>query len=173
MMLQLTASLTISENIIMTQTLIDITTKLDELGHTVTCAESCTGGLLAAELTRLPGSSNWFNMGYVTYSNQAKKQLLNVNETTLRHYGAVSEECVREMALGALINSKANYAISISGIAGPTGGSAEKPVGTVWFGLATKQRIWAKNYQFNGNRDTIRTQAVEYALRFLRQYLYR
>ena len=92
----------------MTQTLIDITTKLDELGHTVTCAESCTGGLLAAELTRLPGSSNWFNMGYVTYSNQAKKQLLNVNETTLRHYGAVSEECVREMALGALINSKAN-----------------------------------------------------------------
>jgi nicotinamide-nucleotide amidase len=165
--------LTILENITMTQTLLDITSKLDALGHTVTCAESCTGGLLAAELTRLPGSSSWFNMGYVTYSNQAKQQLLNVNDTTLRHYGAVSEECVREMALGALIDAKADYALSVSGIAGPTGGSAEKPVGTVWFGLATKQRIWAKHHQFNGDRDMIRVQAVKYALRFLHQYLHR
>lgn len=157
----------------MRQTLHDITTKLEELGHTVACAESCTGGLLAAELTHLPGSSGWFNMGYVTYSNQAKQHLLNVNEVTLRHYGAVSEECVREMALGALIDAKADYALSISGIAGPTGGSTEKPVGTVWFGLATKQRIWAKQHLFKGDRDVIRAQAVEYALRFLRHYLYR
>ena len=111
----------------------------------VTCAESCTGGLLAANLTRLPGSSAWFDMGFVTYSNEAKQQMLNVNPTTLAHYGAVSEEVVREMALGALISSKADYALSISGIAGPAGGSEDKPVGLVWFGLASKKRIWAES----------------------------
>lgn len=165
--------LLILESIIMTQTLIDITTKLDELGHKVTCAESCTGGLLAAQLTRLPGSSAWFEIGYVTYSNHAKSQLLKVNETTLNHYGAVSEECVREMALGALIATKADYALSISGIAGPSGGTAETPVGTVWFGLATKQRISAQQQHFFGNRDEIRTKAVDFALTLLHQYLYR
>lgn len=165
--------LLILENIIMTQTLIDITSKLNNLGHTVTCAESCTGGLVAAELTKLPGSSKWFNMGYVTYSNQAKKQLLKVNDTTLNHYGAVSEECVREMALGALIAAKADYALAVSGIAGPSGGSAENPVGSVWFGLATKQRIWAKHHIFSGSRDEIRTKAVEFALLLLYNYLYR
>lgn len=151
----------------------EVTRKLAELGHTVTCAESCTGGLLAAEFTRLQGSSAWFNMGYVTYSNHAKHQLLNVNEITLRHYGAVSEECVREMALGALIDAKADYALSVSGIAGPTGGSAEKPVGTVWFGFATKQRIWAKQKRFDGDRDAVRSQATQFALQFLHSYLYR
>ncbi len=165
--------LLILESVIMTQTLIDITTKLDELGHKVTCAESCTGGLLAAQLTRLPGSSAWFEIGYVTYSNHAKSQLLKVNETTLNHYGAVSEECVREMALGALIAAKADYALSISGIAGPSGGTAETPVGTVWFGLATKQRISAQQQHFFGNRDEIRTKAVDFALTLLHQYLYR
>lgn len=157
----------------MSSILEEITQKLAELGHTVTCAESCTGGLLAAAFTQLPGSSGWFNMGYVTYSNHAKHQLLNVNEITLQHYGAVSEECVREMALGALINAKADYALSISGIAGPSGGSAEKPVGTVWFGFATKQRIWAKQKIFTGNRDAVRTQATQFALQFLHSYLYR
>lgn len=165
--------LLILESIIMTQTLIDITTKLDELGHKVTCAESCTGGLLAAQLTRLPGSSAWFEIGYVTYSNHAKSQLLKVNETTLNHYGAVSEECVREMALGALIATKADYALSISGIAGPSGGTAETPVGTVWFGLATKQRISAQQQHFFGSRDEIRTKSVDFALTLLHQYLYR
>lgn len=157
----------------MSSILEEITQKLAELGHTVTCAESCTGGLLSAAFTQQPGSSDWFNMGYVTYSNHAKQQLLNVNETTLRHYGAVSEECVREMALGALIDAKADYALSISGIAGPGGGSAEKPVGTVWFGFATKQRIWAKQKVFSGNRDAVRAQAVQFALQFLHSYLYR
>ena len=133
----------------------------------VTCAESCTGGLLAANLTRLPGSSAWFDMGFVTYSNEAKQQLLNVNPTTLAHYGAVSEEVVREMALGALISSKADYALSISGIAGPTGGSEDKPVGLVWFGLASKKRIWAESKHFNGERDQIRAQAVQYAIQLL------
>ena len=133
----------------------------------VTCAESCTGGLLAANLTSLPGSSAWFDMGFVTYSNEAKQQMLNVNPSTLAHYGAVSEEVVREMALGALISSKADYALSISGIAGPTGGSEEKPVGLVWFGLASKKRIWAESKIFNGDRDQIRAQAVQHAVQLL------
>ena len=133
----------------------------------VTCAESCTGGLLAANLTRLPGSSAWFDMGFVTYSNEAKQQMLNVNPTTLAHYGAVSEEVVREMALGALIASKADYALSISGIAGPSGGSEEKPVGLVWFGVASKKRIWAEFKVFNGDRDQVRAQAVQHAIQLL------
>ena len=133
----------------------------------VTCAESCTGGLLAANLTRLPGSSAWFDMGFVTYSNEAKQQMLNVNPTTLAHYGAVSEEVVREMALGALISSKADYALSISGVAGPSGGSEEKPVGLVWFGVASKKRIWAEFKVFNGDRDQVRAQAVQHAIQLL------
>ena len=133
----------------------------------VTCAESCTGGLLAANLTRLPGSSAWFDMGFVTYSNEAKQQMLNVNPTTLAHYGAVSEEVVREMALGALIASKADYALSISGVAGPSGGSEEKPVGLVWFGVASKKRIWAEFKVFNGERDQVRAQAVQHAIQLL------
>ena len=133
----------------------------------VTCAESCTGGLLAANLTRLPGSSAWFDMGFVTYSNEAKQQMLNVNPTTLAHYGAVSEEVVLEMALGALIASKADYALSISGIAGPGGGSEEKPVGLVWFGVASKKRIWAEFKVFNGDRDQVRAQAVQHAIQLL------
>ncbi|XXQ69086.1 nicotinamide-nucleotide amidase [Neisseriaceae bacterium B1] len=137
----------------------------------ITCAESCTGGLLAAALTEIPGSSAFFDRSFVTYSNQAKKQLLNVNDGTLRHYGAVSEETVREMALGALIATKNDYALSISGIAGPDGGTEDKPVGTVWFGLATKQRIWAKKHHFEGNRQQVRQQAVQYALAILEHYL--
>ena len=149
------------------QQLQNLASNLSTLNLKVTCAESCTGGLLAANLTRLPGSSAWFDMGFVTYSNEAKQQMLNVNPTTLAHYGAVSEEVVREMALGALISSKADYALSISGIAGPTGGSEEKPVGLVWFGLASKKRIWAESKIFNGDRDQIRAQAVQHAVQLL------
>ncbi|ULJ62093.1 nicotinamide-nucleotide amidase [Wielerella bovis] len=137
----------------------------------VTCAESCTGGLLSAALTSIPGSSAFFDRSFITYSNKAKQQMLNVNFETLRHYGAVSEEVVREMALGALINTKSDYALSISGVAGPDGGTADKPVGMVWFGFATKQRIWAKQFQFSGNREEIRHQAVQYSLAILEHYL--
>ena len=144
---------------------------LTERKQTVTCAESCTGGLLSAALTSVAGSSAYFERSFVTYSDQSKRQLLNVNDSTLRHYGAVSEETVREMALGALIASKCDYALSISGIAGPDGGTADKPVGTVWFGFATKRRIWAKQYQFSGNREQVRQQAVHYALAILEHYL--
>lgn len=149
------------------QQLQQLTLKLAESGRKVTCAESCTGGLLAANLTRLPGSSAWFDMGFVTYSNEAKQQLLSVNPTTLSHYGAVSEEVVREMALGALIASKADYALSISGIAGPDGGTEDKPIGLVWFGLASKKRIWAQSQHFQGDRDQIRAQAVNHAIGLL------
>ena len=152
----------------MMETLCTLTAQLSAAGHSVSCAESCTGGLLAAELTRLAGSSAWFKMGFVTYSNESKQQLLKVTPETLRHYGAVSEETVREMALGALMASKADLAVSISGIAGPDGGSDDKPVGTVWFGVATKKRIYAHCRQFDGNRDEVRRQAVAFALAFLK-----
>ena len=148
-----------------------IAAELTARRQTATCAESCTGGLLAATLTSIPGSSAFFERSYVTYSDHAKQQMLNVSADTLRHYGAVSEETVREMALGALIAAKSDYALSISGIAGPDGGTADKPVGTVWFGFATKQRIWAKQYHFEGDRQSVRSQAVQYALRILENYL--
>ncbi len=149
----------------------DITDTLRHNQFKITCAESCTGGLLASQLTCLPGSSEWFEMGFVTYSNEAKQQLLNVDAQSLRAYGAVSEEVVREMALGALIQSKADFAMSISGIAGPDGGTEEKPVGTVWFGLASKQRIRAQQKTFKGSRQEIRTQAVVFALQMLKVHL--
>ena len=149
------------------QQLQNLASNLSTQNLKVTCAESCTGGLLAANLTRLPGSSAWFDMGFVTYSNEAKQQMLNVNPTTLAHYGAVSEEVVREMALGALISSKADYALSISGIAGPAGGSEDKPIGLVWFGLASKKRIWAESKTFKGDRDQVRAQAVQHAVQLL------
>ena len=148
-------------------TLDTLTEYLLQHARTVTCAESCTGGLLAAEFTRTSGSSAWFDMGFVTYSNAAKAQLLGVHEATLAFYGAVSEEVVREMAIGALLAAKADYALSISGIAGPGGGSEEKPVGTVWFGLADKQHIWARQAHFGGSRSEVRAQAVQFALAFL------
>ena len=148
-----------------------IAAELTARRQTATCAESCTGGLLAATLTSIPGSSAFFERSYVTYSDHAKQQMLNVSADTMRHYGAVSEETVREMALGALIAAKSDYAPSISGIAGPDGGTADKPVGTVWFGFATKQRIWAKQYHFEGDRQSVRSQAVQYALMILENYL--
>lgn len=107
--------------------------------QTVTCAESCTGGLLAGALTSLSGSSQWFHQSFVTYSNQAKQDRLGVMPDTLLKHGAVSRETVYEMARGAKAVAQADYALSISGIAGPGGGSAAKPVGTVWFGLATPE----------------------------------
>lgn len=139
--------------------------------QTVTCAESCTGGLLAAEFTRLPGSSAWFETGFVTYSNEAKQRLLGVSADSLRQYGAVSETVVHEMAAGARRAADADYALSISGIAGPGGGSPEKPVGTVCFGLADRQTTYARTARFNGNRDEIRRQAVDFALAFLNETL--
>ncbi|MCS3432428.1 nicotinamide-nucleotide amidase [Klebsiella sp. BIGb0407] len=141
---------------------------LEFRGATLTTAESCTGGWIAKVITDVPGSSAWFERGFVTYSNQAKEQLIGVNPQTLEANGAVSEAVVREMAQGALQAARADYAVSVSGIAGPDGGSDEKPVGTVWFGFADKQgQTFAITTCFKGDRDAVRRQATEFALQTL------
>jgi len=135
----------------------------------LTVAESCTGGWVAKVLTDLAGSSDWFERGFVTYSNQAKYEMLGVSELTLETHGAVSQETVTEMATGALKNSHADFSLSISGIAGPGGGSTDKPVGLVWFSWATKDNDGLKTLAsekqiFDGDRESIRFQSVEYVL---------
>ena len=141
---------------------------LGHLGATVTTAESCTGGWIAKVITDVSGSSAWFERGFVTYSNEAKHQMIGVDSGTLETHGAVSEAVVREMAQGALYAAAADYAVAVSGIAGPNGGSAEKPVGTVWFGFASKKDGTVAHHQcFDGDRDSVRRQATEYALQTL------
>jgi nicotinamide-nucleotide amidase len=128
-------------------------------------AESCTGGWVGEAVTEVPGSSDWYDRGFVTYSNEAKKEMLGVAAATLELHGAVSEPTVREMASGALKNSRAQAALAISGIAGPGGGTAEKPVGTVWlaWGFANGA-VASERRQFAGDRREVRRQAVERAL---------
>lgn len=142
---------------------------LRERGWMFVCAESCTGGLLAAAMTSVPGSSLWFDRGLVTYSNDAKMQLLHVNRDTLDRFGAVSEETAMEMAAGALgAADHAHFAISTTGIAGPDGGTAGKPVGMVCFGFAQRTKdgvvTRAETRQFKGDRDQVRHASVSYAL---------
>ena len=128
-------------------------------------AESCTGGWLAKCLTDLAGSSQWFERGFVTYSNLAKQEMLGVSPATLDREGAVSEAVVREMAAGALRHSAADIAVAISGIAGPGGGVPGKPVGTVCFGLACNNNILQSDTQyFEGDREAVRRQSVVHAL---------
>lgn len=142
--------------------------RLKASGAKVTCAESCTGGWLAKAITDISGSSSWFDYGFVTYSNQAKQNLVRVNEDTLSLYGAVSAEVVEEMAVGALNAAGADFAVSISGIAGPDGGSDEKPVGTVWFGFTDKQgSTVTRKMLFSGGRNDVRLQSVHFALQTL------
>ncbi len=129
-------------------------------------AESCTGGWIAKLCTDLPGSSDWFELGIVSYSNAAKQKLLQVSTDSLQQHGAVSEAVVREMATGVLQQSGADVALSVSGIAGPGGGSADKPVGTVWFGWCLRgETPLAQVQHFDGDRDQVRRQAVAFALR--------
>ena len=133
-------------------------------------AESCTGGLIAGGLTDLAGSSAWFDCGFVTYSNAAKMRLLSVSEQTLEQFGAVSEETAIEMTQGVLANSEANIALSVTGIAGPSGGSDAKPVGTVCFAYGIeKQQIISKTMLFSGNRQQIRESSVNWAYAALGQ----
>ena len=129
-------------------------------------AESCTGGWIAKCVTDVPGSSEWFDCSFITYTNKAKQQMLGVPELLLADYGAVSEQVVKVMAAGALERSDATIAVSVSGIAGPDGGSSEKPVGTVWVSWKVKESgAIAERFEFNGERDAIRKQAVEVALK--------
>jgi nicotinamide-nucleotide amidase len=130
-------------------------------GFVLALAESCTGGMAAEAMTRVAGSSAWFDRGFVTYSNQAKMDMLGVTAQTLEKYGAVSEETAKEMAEGCLKNSQAQIAGSITGIAGPDGGTADKPVGTVCFALAqANQPVITMSKKFDGNRQEIRQQAT-------------
>jgi nicotinamide-nucleotide amidase len=139
--------------------------RLRAAGAMLATAESCTGGWAAQVVTSVAGSSDWFERGFVTYSNAAKRELLGVSEETLRREGAVSEQAAREMALGALRRSKATVALSITGIAGPGGGSGDKPVGTVCFAWADASgRVASETLRLAGDREAVRRQSVIHAL---------
>jgi nicotinamide-nucleotide amidase len=151
-----------------------VATVFSQRGWTLAVAESCTGGLLAASLTDLAGSSQWFERGYVTYSNAAKTACLHVSPMLIEAEGAVSEAVASAMALGAQLSSGVTAAISITGIAGPGGGTPEKPVGTVCFGWAIERadasnRVTTTTAHFVGDRQSVRQQAVVFALRGLLQ----
>jgi nicotinamide-nucleotide amidase len=146
--------------------------KLQERGALLVTAESCTGGWAAQAITAIAGSSAWFERGFVTYSNEAKAELLGVRRETLECHGAVSEETAREMALGALARSRGSVALAITGIAGPGGGSAAKPVGTVCFAWAARGgALRSETRLFAGDREAVRRQSVERALRGTLEHL--
>ena len=137
-------------------------------GVDVATAESCTGGGVATAITNISGSSQWFERGFVTYTNVAKKEMLGVSQDTLRKHGAVSEEVAREMAAGALKRSHADVSVSVTGIAGPTGGSREKPVGLVWLAWGVRGgAIQTRRFRFGGDRGAVRLQSVAVALQGL------
>lgn len=138
----------------------------------VSTAESCTGGGIAEAITRIPGSSAWFEAGYVTYSNRQKTCQLGVDETLFARVGAVSREVVEAMARGAQAKSRARFSVAVSGVAGPDGGSAEKPVGTVWVCWGADEQLLAERFQFAGDRDAVRRQTVKTALEGLIRLTY-
>ncbi|KAA6187893.1 nicotinamide-nucleotide amidohydrolase family protein [Thiohalocapsa marina] len=149
----------------LTQLAADLGGRLRQRGLTLTTAESCTGGWIAKCITDTAGSSGYFGRGYITYCNAAKTQELGVSAQTLSRHGAVSEPVVREMARGALARSGADLAIAVSGIAGPGGGTPDKPVGTVCLAWALGERISVGTLHLTGDRETIRRQSVLHALR--------
>ena len=127
-------------------------------------AESCTGGMIAAACTDLAGSSQWFERGFVSYSNEAKTELLGVAAALLQQHGAVSEPVVRAMAQGALSHSRAQVSVAVTGVAGPTGGSKDKPVGTVWFGFLVDGKLTSEMRLFSGDRAAVRSATVQHAI---------
>ena len=133
-------------------------------GLMLVTAESCTGGWVAVAATAIPGSSDWFERGYVTYSNAAKREELGVREDTLGRHGAVSEQTAREMAAGALERGHGHVALAITGVAGPTGGTPEKPVGMVCFAWAHGSKMLSETKCFDGDRESVRRQSVLHAL---------
>lgn len=141
--------------------------RLKRRGLAVATAESCTGGLLASSLVEVPGVSEVFQEGYITYSNKAKRRLLNVSKSTLKKYGAVSRQTAREMAIGAVFEANADLSLSVTGIAGPEGGTEQKPVGLVFIGCYMDDRVTVEEHHFEGERNHIRVQAVQSALRLL------
>ena len=145
--------------------------RLRERGWLMATAESCTGGLIAGACTELSGSSDWFERGFITYSNRAKTEMLGVPDTLIDVHGAVSEPVARAMAIGAVERSAARCALAVTGVAGPTGGTPEKPVGTVWFGWCTPAGQFTERQRFNGDRAAVRRASVAYALGGLLQRL--
>jgi len=137
---------------------------LSQRGEKLTTAESCTGGLIAKTLTDLSGSAVRFDRGFVTYSNEAKTEMISVPASVIEQYGAVSEAVANAMVAGALKHSAADYAIAVTGVAGPGGGSAEKPVGTVWIGVGSKHQLIARKYVFSGDRDAVRQATLKTAM---------
>jgi len=152
-----------------TETVLELAGQLLRRGWWLSCAESCTGGGVAAALTDVAGSSAWFDRGFVTYSNQAKQEMLGVSADSLAAFGAVSRETAVEMATGALARSAAQLSVAVTGIAGPGGGSPEKPVGTVWIAWASGERADAVCEHFSGDRAAVRAATVDAALRGLLQ----
>lgn len=156
-----------------TQSVQALAAVLRRRGLTLATAESCTGGLIAASCTSLEGSSDWFERGFVTYSNQAKTEMLGVPAHLIQTHGAVSEAVVRAMASGALLHSPAHWSMAVTGIAGPGGGSADKPVGTVWLAWANRRttagepHIEVSLLELQGDRSSIRNQTVALALKGL------
>ncbi|AOM40928.1 nicotinamide-nucleotide amidase [Xenorhabdus hominickii] len=156
---------------ILSQLSIELGNRLKPQKLSITCAESCTGGWIAKVITDIAGSSAYFNRGFVTYSNDAKHEMLDVSLASLEQFGAVSEQVVKEMAAGALKVAKADFAVSVSGIAGPDGGSGEKPIGTVCFGFAFYigediQTVTCRQH-FVGDRNNVRLQAAIFSLKTL------
>ncbi len=141
--------------------------KLRKTGGTVATAESCSGGLISHRITNVPGSSGYFTGGVVTYSNEAKVEVLGVAERSLEEHGAVSEQVAREMAEGAQERFAADYAVACTGIAGPAGGTKEKPVGTVYMAVAAPGGTRVERCQFEGSRERIKEQTADYALTML------
>ncbi|MFY9178357.1 MAG: CinA family protein [Venatoribacter sp.] len=152
------------------QAIVALSTLLLEKNWLVATAESCTGGGIATAFTDLAGSSAWFDCGFVTYSNHAKMTMLGVQASTLQQHGAVSEATVKEMVQGALSHSQAQLAVAVSGVAGPSGGSDEKPVGTVWFGWGSQHLVHTQKCVFSGNRASVREQAITQAIAVLTQF---
>ena len=141
-----------------------LATTLLARGWMMATAESCTGGLIAGACTDLSGSSVWFERGFVTYSNEAKTEMLGVDAALITAHGAVSEPVARAMAAGALRHSRAQATVAVTGVAGPTGGSDEKPVGLVWFGWSVRGILTSEKKQFDGDRAAVRQATVQHAL---------
>ena len=157
---------TTDENETLEDVVVRLLTKYD---LTVTTAESCTGGLLAGRLVNVPGASDVFRQGFITYSNKAKRKQLDGSKTTLRKYGAVSEQTAKEMATGGVFATDADICIAVTGVAGPDGGTPEKPVGLVYIACYMKDSVQVEEYHFNGNREKVREQTVVQALDLLRR----
>jgi nicotinamide-nucleotide amidase len=144
---------------------------LRDKGWMLATAESCTGGMIAAACTDLAGSSEWLERGFVTYSNEAKTELLGVDAALIAAHGAVSEVVARAMAFGAVRHSRAQVSVAVTGIAGPSGGNKDKPVGTVWFGFLVDGLLTSEMRRFEGDRAAVRTATVQHALQRLIELL--